>query len=246
MSQQRVVQVSKLKGAENYSTWASYTEVQLHAAGVWKHVVGEAVAPAKPDPELLKGLDVYQQHLFNRDYDTAKEAFDREFYHAAELIYCSLNDEYQVLFQHLKIKPKELWDTIATHFSGQGFPLIYKSAISLINTHYGDCKDVNDYNSRFSQHKRDLEALEVKVDDKLAIAFSMAGLGPKFESWSSRKRAEGKDGKLTWATLISQVVEEEQAFTNYIAMVAYQPSVPGTRKEKKEKKDKGEENKGKK
>ena len=180
--------IPKLQGQSNYEIWSLRMESVLIEKGFRSVMAGEK-------RETPEGLVVQ----------------DEESFKALAYIRLALADGPLLQIRHIKT-PQECWNTLKELYSAKGFSAEFILCKELFETTLAGCQNsMEQYLNNIKRLKDDLEAKDLKIPDRLILAWVLNNLSEAYESFVSITiQSLRTQTALSLETLFSSLIDESK------------------------------------
>ena len=185
------IRILKLKGAENYRSWAIYVHAALESRAVWGIVLGTQIAHAAPEfnsEKLIK--DAYLEY-------SQKQAS------AKGILILSI--DLSILTDKCTTSTaKAIWDYYYTQYKEKEFVLRFTLFIHLITSKVSLFRSITDYNADFQITLDKLRSWGDSIPDDLKLAEYLHGIEDTYPDFAAAHRSAAR----TKVPAVSSVMAE--------------------------------------
>jgi hypothetical protein len=188
--------VDKLEGVENFCSWKYRTNLILEENDLVRFIKEEV-------PELVDAAE--------------KEKNQKDTIRAKRIIADSIKD-HLIPYVSSKKSPKEMFDALNNLYEGKNINHKMNLRTQLKNTRMQKGESIQEYFSRISQFKEQLEAIRDTIDEDKFVTTTLNGLTRPWDTFIQTICARTE--KLKFDDLWEEFIQEETKVANCEALLA--------------------------
>ncbi len=199
------IRILKLKGAENYRSWAIYVHAALESRAVWDIVLGTQIAHAAPEfnsEKLIK--DAYLEY-------SQKQAS------AKGILILSI--DLSILTDKCTTSTaKAIWDYYYTQYKEKEFVLRFTLFIHLITSKVSSFRSITDYNADFQITLDKLRSWGDSIPDDLKLAAYLHGIEDTYPDFAAAHRSVARTKVLALSSVMAELDDEGRKSSDATAL----------------------------